>query len=1327
MKIVRKNDIKSNKYYSYKHLSNAFGESLYEEEFNSILYEADQQKAKDRQQIIDRAPEKTIKKDILYEKIFDLEPLKQITYTIKPNLFEKSLTVLGSDSSSITINWKYDIINWVVNEDILTFREVDRSTNEQYDRTFNISNSRVEGSRRVMLEERVQEFVDKSIDEPERGPIGLGSIPPGIQGGPVDYKVEVTLIGSSSTNVECGTLYNEEGATALGAVSVYNKNVPLPVTIGGDTVDANTLGTYNIIYTATNFIGKIDTAIRTVIVQDTIAPVVTLNGNSNININFNGTYNEEGATALDDCDGVLPVTVGGDTVDTSTYNTYTVEYLSTDSSGNTGIARRTINILDTIAPVVTLNGNSSINVECGILYNDEGATAVDDTDGSLPVTVGGDTVDANTLGTYVVGYSATDSSGNIGTNSRTVVVEDTIAPVITLIGSGYINVECSTSYNEQGATALDQCDGVLPVTVGGDTVDASTLGTYTILYIATDSSGNANSATRTVIVEDTIAPVVTLIGSSSINVECGTSYNDEGATALDDCDGVLSVTVGGDTVDASTLGTYVITYSATDSSGNIGTNSRIIVVEDTIAPVVTLIGSSSINVECSTPYNDEGATAVDACDGVLSVTVGGDTVDASVVGTYVITYSATDSSGNISSVSRTVIVEDTIAPVVTLIGSSSINVECGTSYNEEGATATDDCDGSLSVTIGGDTVDASVVGTYVVEYSATDSSGNIGTNSRTIEVVDTIAPVVTLIGSSSINVECSTSYNDEGATADDGCDGVLSVTVGGDTVDVNTLGTYNIIYTATDSSGNIGTNSRTVIVQDTIAPVVTLIGSSSINVEYNTSYTELGATALDDCDGSLSVTVGGDTVDANTLGTYNIIYTATDSSGNIGTNSRTVIVADTIAPVVTLIGSSSINVECSTSYNEEGATATDNTDGTLSVTVGGDTVDANTLGTYTVTYSATDSSGNIGTNSRTVIVQDTIAPVVTRNGVGFITHERGTPYNDEGATATDDCDGVLPVTVGGDTVDVNTLGFYNLTYSATDSSGNTSIGTARAVQVVDTIAPVVTLIGSSSVNVECSTSYNEEGATAVDSAEGSLSVTVGGDTVDVNTLGTYVVGYSATDSSFNTGTNSRTVIVQDTIAPVVTLNGSSTLNIDTDDTYTELGATALDACDGVISVTVGGDTVDVSVDDTYTVTYSATDSSGNTGTNSRTVVVTGNAQACGGSVSFSGGPGTRSYSINLGSSTGGTVVLNFNAIAIPDRFVVTHGGVDVIDTNYRGSFTASRVTAMNNALGAGNWTQGGNGSGSVGFVKTDSSSTATVTVYAPLNNTQWNFTLNCPV
>ena len=71
------------------------------------------------------------------------------------------------------------------------------------------------------------------------------------------------------------------------------------------------------------------------------------------------------------------------------------------------------------------------------------------------------------------------------------------------------------------------------------------------------------SVTRTVTVVDTTAPVVTVTGDTSVTVELGSTYSDAGATA----DGGETVTTSG-SVDTSTVGTYTITYSATDAAGN---------------------------------------------------------------------------------------------------------------------------------------------------------------------------------------------------------------------------------------------------------------------------------------------------------------------------------------------------------------------------------------------------------------------------------------------------------------------------------------------------------------------------------------------------------------------------------------------------------------------------------------------------------------------------------------------------------------------------------------------------------------------------------------
>ena len=106
-------------------------------------------------------------------------------------------------------------------------------------------------------------------------------------------------------------------------------------------------------------------------------------------------------------------------------------------------------------------------------------------------------------------------------------------------------------------------------------------------------------------------------------------------------------------------------------------------------------------------------------------------------------------------------------------------------------------------------------------------------------------------------VELGSTYTDAGATADGG----ETVTTSG-SVDVNTVGTYTISYSATDAAGNEGTATRTVTVVDTTAPVVTVTGDTA-TVELGSTYTDAGATA----DGGETVTTSG-SVDVNTVGTY---------------------------------------------------------------------------------------------------------------------------------------------------------------------------------------------------------------------------------------------------------------------------------------------------------------------------------------------------------------------------------------------------------------------------------------------------------------------------
>ncbi len=188
-------------------------------------------------------------------------------------------------------------------------------------------------------------------------------------------------------------------------------------------------------------------------------------------------------------------------------------------------------------------------------------------------------------------------------------------------------------------------------------------------------------------ITDVTAPIITLNGESIITLEQNTAYTELGATALDVVDGNVSVNISG-TVDTATVGNYVVTYSAQDTSGNEANTTRTITVIDVTPPVLTLNGEANITLEQDAVYTEPGATALDGVDGNVSVSISG-TVDTSIVGSYTVTYTATDSAGNEANVTRSVEVIN-VTPIL-----SSLSLESN----------------ATTVNVA-ETVQLSVVGTY---------------------------------------------------------------------------------------------------------------------------------------------------------------------------------------------------------------------------------------------------------------------------------------------------------------------------------------------------------------------------------------------------------------------------------------------------------------------------------------------------------------------------------------------------------------------------------------------------------------------------------------
>lgn len=324
--------------------------------------------------------------------------------------------------------------------------------------------------------------------------------------------------------------------------------------------------------------------------QDITPPVIKLNGESYITHQLYESYQEAGASAIDDSDGDLTEKIIiTNNIQAYKLGKYTVVYTATDKSGNTGIAKRTIDVIyktendtvvnDTTPPVITLYGPSTAFARLGSAYEDQGAYAIDNIYGDLtPFIVTENNVNSNNVGQYSVIYNVSDFSGNSASKTRAVnVVNDNTPPVITLLGPNPLTMPKNKQYLEPGATAYDAYFGDVSnrIIITGN-VNTSIAGTYILTYKATDLVGNQSMKTRTVnVVNDTIPPVLTLMGPNPMQIPLYGMYNEPGATAYDDIDGNLSNMIQKTgTVNTSLAGSYQITYSVSDMSGNNSTKIR---------------------------------------------------------------------------------------------------------------------------------------------------------------------------------------------------------------------------------------------------------------------------------------------------------------------------------------------------------------------------------------------------------------------------------------------------------------------------------------------------------------------------------------------------------------------------------------------------------------------------------------------------------------------------------------------------------------------------------------------------------------------------------
>jgi hypothetical protein len=599
-------------------------------------------------------------------------------------------------------------------------------------------------------------------------------------------------------------------------------------------------------------------------------------------------------------------------------------------------------------------------------------TAIDAVDGTLPV-INNAPADFQ-LGTTTVVFSATDLCGNTATISGTITVSQAANNVPTVTASAPISVSaplCEVSVPRttpaiqtflNSAMATDVEDGDLTAFITDNAPANFPLGPTTVTFSATDSLGATGTADSPVTVNETpnSAPVVTASAPLTIPVPEGTTSVPAtdaavvaflaAASATDAEDGTL--VINNDAPTDFPVGTTTVTFSTTDSCGvnTIATSTVIVEVVGNAAPVLTPpTAQTVIGALCATAVSKTNpaiaawlalATATDAEDGDLTGSITNSALASfpSAVAPGVptqVTFSVTDNGNPPAQPATTTmssiltVVDPNTAPVVTAPTTLTIMLPAGT-------------DPATTVPV----TDPDIVA-LLADASAIDAEDGI-------LVVDNTAPAAFPVG------------------------------------------TTTVLFSATDTCGVISSATSAVIIEiaGNEAPVVTAPAPVSVvaplcavsvpATESKIAAFLTGAMALDPEDGLLSV--GNDAPANFPLGLTTVAFSATDSLGTIGTadSSVTVIETPNTAPVVTAPDAITITVPVGTASVLAAdpeivaflarASATDAEDGPVPVI---NNAPAEFFpGTTTVTFTATDNCGLIGSATSTVTIQEEVVVVV---------------------------------------------------------------------------------------------------------------------------------------------------------------------------------------------------------------------------------------------------------------------------------------------------------------------------------------------------------------
>jgi len=898
--------------------------------------------------------------------------------------------------------------------------------------------------------------------------------------------------------------------------------------------------------------GNPGTASRTISVNDTLAPSFNAVVPTLIQLQCENVVAPAELTASDECDG--PVKVSFSEVkgagSTSVLYSLTRTWSAADTCGNAVSTQQNVEVMDNNNPTWSSSAPQSSTVQCqSEIPVAPTQNAQDQCDDAPSVQMSEVVPLSFCAGVVTRTWTLKDASGNSGAQrTQSIVVADITGPTLSPVEAS-VTFDCTDTVVYPTVTATDNCDG--PSSVSNSSVDLSDtaegVASVTVwTWTAVDTCGNDAEVKQTITIVDTHAPVADVPESKT--TECGSGYDFGILTATSTCDQNPTITHSDSTFPGACDASFdaVRTWHVLAGADNTETFAQTIQVRDTSPPALSGLQNqvTAVTEECDLATTPPTVSAHDLCQGTVSVEL---TIESSPLdkGTlYIRQWSTEDACGNPASFTQSVSVVDTTPPTVDP-APAPVTVECDQVSPQTALQFSDNCDPSASATQVESRTNGACSSNYSLARSWTvvDNYANPTTVSTEVTVVDTTAPTLSLKPADA-TLECGQTIPLPVVEASDNCDQGAQLGISAVQNDLTAGCQFDVVQTwrALDACGNSVEHSRTVRVNDTVAP--TLVGvPAAVTVECDGIPEAATVTATDGCADNLVVVFTEETAPGHCDGYHTIIrsWSATDLCGNTRTESQAVYVRDTVAPAITLLPPSPREFE----YNAVPSISSDLATQVAAVDACGAPVNVvitETRNGYTAdscdndyevvrTVTAMDDCGNKNEATYTITVKDTTPP----------------EFNDEPADETVECDGIPPpcvvTVVGADSCGVTVLHSADTsnpnkvvhTWAATDASQNTH-EYRQTITVQDTTKPVFSRTPAD-ISVECTCEKLPAAPKiyAMDNCEsGDLQVSLQETRQDGTTPDHYKMlrTWTAIDPAGNNNHYTQTIQVQDTIAPV---------------------------------------------------------------------------------------------------------------------------------------------------------------------------------------------------